>query len=479
MLAFAPPAPAEATRAPNVLLIVVDDLNTDLGIYGHPQVRTPHIDALARRGLRFTRAYAQYPQCNQSRASMLTGLYPHETGVLDLTTHFRNRLPDVTTLPQHFRRHGYFTARVGKVFHQGVPEDIGQDGLDDAPSWEVALNPSGIDRLVEDRIVTIVPPAQDRRRFGGVLSWLALDSEDREHTDGKVADEAIRLLEQHQPKETGRPFFLAVGFYRPHTPFVAPSRYFDLYPLEHIQPLQVPDRDRASKPVAALSDRPWQAEMSDLQKRQAIQAYHAAISFMDAQAGRLLATLERLDLVRDTLVVFVSDNGYQLGAHGLWQKTDLFEGSTRVPLILAAPGRLDGGGVHEGVVELVDLYPTLVKLAGLPPPPHALPGQDLLAAFSGKSPARIGAASVALSGAHRTRPELRGRSIIGQTLRTADFRYTEWNRGEEGRELYDYRNDPGEIDNLAGATDFRGLIQQLQAELAGRLPPMEAKPAGD
>lgn len=465
----APAAAANAApRPPNVLLIVVDDLNVDLGVYGNAQAKTPNIDALAAQGVRFTRAYVQYPQCNQSRASLLTGLYPDQTQVLDLTTHVRAHLPDVTTLPQHFRDHGYFTARVGKVFHQGVPEDIGTDGLDDARAWDVAINPRGVDRDVEDRIVSIVPPDKDERRFGAVLSWLDLDSADEQHTDGRVADEAIQLLERHQPGKSGKPFFLAVGFYRPHTPFVAPTAYFDRHPLDGIVPIHVPAGDRANKPVAALADRPYQAEMTDRQKREAIQAYHAAVSFMDAQAGRVVAALQRLGLADDTIVVFVSDNGYQLGTHGLWQKADLFENSNRVPLLIVAPGKLPAGATFDGLVELVDLYPSLVSLANLPPPPHALPGQVLPAVLLGQRPPLLAALSQAASGAQRTRPELRGKPVMGYSLRTRDFRYTEWADGSQGRELYNYRVDPGELENLAGSAEYRTLLERLQSELAAK-----------
>mgnify|MGYP001827181394 FL=1 len=214
---------------PNVLLIVADDMNTDLGAYGHPRVETPNIDRLARNGVLFERAYAQYPQCNQSRSSFLTGRYPDQTRALTLKEHFREALPDVVTLPQHFRNHGYFTARVGKIYHQGVPDGIGADGLDDPPSWDLVLNPAGVDIRVDERIVTIVPPEHDRRRFGGTLSWLSLAG-DEAHTDELVAAEAVHFLERHRSHRTGQPFFLALGFYRPHTPFVAPRRWFDRYP---------------------------------------------------------------------------------------------------------------------------------------------------------------------------------------------------------------------------------------------------------
>jgi len=466
ILAAGPCEPADPP--PNVLLIVADDMNTDLGAYGHSRVETPNIDRLARRGVLFERAYAQYPQCNQSRSSFLTGRYPDQTRALTLKEHFREALPDAVTLPQHFRNHGYLTARVGKIYHQGVPTEIGQDGLDDPPSWDLALNPAGVDIRVDDRIVTIVPPEHDRRRFGGTLSWLSLQSAEA-HTDELVAAEAVRFLEQNHPQRTGKPFFLALGFYRPHTPFVAPKRWYDRYPPETLELAEVPAGDRENKPVAALADRPWQAEMSDVQKRSAIQGYYASISFVDEQLGKVLDALDAAGLSRDTLVVFTSDHGYQLGAHGLWQKRDLFENSVRTPLVIAAPGRLEAGRVTDTLVELVDLYPTLVSLAGLDAPASRLEGLDLHAVLDGAIAPRESALSQAWSAAGWVRPEFRGADIMGYTLRTERYRYTEWGGGSKGVELYDYETDPFEYRNLAGEPSASDVLARMSGLLRERL----------
>ena len=356
---------------PNVLFIAVDDLNTDLGTYGHDLVSSPQIDRLAARGVRFDRAYSQYPVCNPSRSSFLTGLYPEQTGVLTNQDSFRQHIPDIPTLPQWFREHGYHTARVGKIFHYGVPSQIGSDGMDDPASWSETVNPRGIDREIHDRIHTLVP-----NQFGGTLSWLSVDREDGLHTDELGAAAAIRIMEEKNPSRTGTPLFLAVGFYRPHTPFVAPAPYFELYPKDQINPVLEQPGDRDDIPIAALADRPKQRELTIEKRREIIQAYYASVSFMDAQVGRLLDALERLDLAENTIVVFVSDHGYHLGHHGLWQKGDFFEGSVRTPLIIAVPAGLQNGSGTEALVELVDLYPTLVDLAGLPAPEH-LKGSSL------------------------------------------------------------------------------------------------------
>ncbi|MEZ6065713.1 MAG: sulfatase-like hydrolase/transferase [Planctomycetaceae bacterium] len=237
----------------NVLMIVSDDLNCDLGCYGHNMVQSPNIDRLAQRGVRFSRAYCQYPVCNPSRSSFMTSLYPEQTGVLSNAGNFRKRHPDVVTLPQLFQQRGYWAGRVGKIYHYGVPLQIGTDGEDDKASWDEVVNPRGMDREVHDQIHTLQPD-----QFGGTLSWLDLDTTDDQQTDGVGAIAAARLLKEHHPEQTGKPFFLAVGFYRPHTPYVAPSHYFDLYNRELIEPTLEQPWDRNDIPPAALADRPKQ-----------------------------------------------------------------------------------------------------------------------------------------------------------------------------------------------------------------------------
>lgn len=447
----------------NVLLIMTDDQNADLGCYEHPLVKTPNIDRLAQQGMLFQKAYCQYPVCNPSRSSMLTGLYPEQTGVLNNGANFRKRVPNVRTLPQWFQDHGYYVARVGKIFHYGVPNQIGTDGADDKASWMHVVNPRGIDREVQDRIHTL-----QKGQFGGTLSWLNLESRDEEHTDGLGATAAIRLLEEQHPAKTNRPFFLAVGFYRPHTPYVAPSHYFDLYPRDRIEPTLEKEGDRADIPVAALADRPKQRELTVAQRKEIIQAYYASTSLMDAQVGRVLAALDRLQLSDSTVVVFVSDHGYHLGAHGLWQKGDLFEGSCRVPLIIRRPGKreVSPGGKIAAPTEMVDLYPTLVDLCGLPRPPHLM-GESLRPLLEGQAadPDAV-AFTVANSRAGWMHRELRGKQILGHTIRTPRYRYTEWNAGEFGRELYDYESDPEEYDNLAERAEYKQLTADLSKRLA-------------
>jgi len=451
------------SEPPNVLFIAVDDLNNDLGTYGDTLVQSPRIDRLAEQGIRFDRAYCQYPVCNPSRSSFLTGLYPEQTGVLSNQDSFRVRLPSVYTLPQWFKANGYHTARVGKLYHYGVPSQIGTDGMDDPVSWSETVNPRGIDREVHDRIHTIVP-----NQFGGTLSWLSLDPDEGRHTDELGADAAIRIMETQHPERTGRPLFLAVGFYRPHTPFVAPKPFFDLYDRESIHPMLEQPGDRDDIPLAALADRPRQRELDLGQRREIIQAYYASISFMDAQVGRLLDALQRLDLADNTIIVFVSDHGYHLGHHGLWQKGDLFEGSVRVPLIISVPDAVQKGLGTEALVELVDLYPTLVDLADLPMPDH-LAGRSLRSILENpERPGRPSALTVGRSRAIWMHPELEGRQILGHSVRTPRFRYTEWSEGSDGVELYDYDTDPMEFTNLATLPAYADTVAAMQGMLESR-----------
>jgi iduronate 2-sulfatase len=232
-------------KKPNVLFIAVDDLAASLGCYGDLIAQTPHIDRLAGKGIRFDRAYNQIPLCNPSRASLMTGLRPDQIKVYDLDRHFRNEVPEVTTLSQHFLNHGYATSRVGKIYHYNVPASIGTDGFDDAPSWQKTINPKGRDKTDEALIFN----AEPHRKISGALSWLEADGTDEEQTDGMVATEAINLMKKHKDE----PFFIAAGFFRPHTPFVAPKKYFDLYPLEKMRLPYAPAGDRDDIPTAAFA----------------------------------------------------------------------------------------------------------------------------------------------------------------------------------------------------------------------------------
>jgi iduronate 2-sulfatase len=439
----------------NILHIVSDDLNTRLGCYGDPLVKSPQIDRLAARGVRFDRAYCQYPLCNPSRSSFMTGLRPDTTRVLDNSIQFRQHVPDVVSLPQTFRNAGYFVARVGKLYHYGVPIQIGTDGLDDPASWEKVVNPRGRDKDVEDEIFTLKPDAKDSARFGAVLSWLADEGDDTEQTDGIGATEAIRFLEaqQHQP------FYLAVGFYRPHTPYVAPKKYFGLYPLTAIQLPQSPEALHELFPAAALPIRAEEEAMTDDLRKQAIQAYHASTSFMDAQVGRLLDALDRLKLTDKTIVVFHSDHGYHLGEKRLWQKMTLFEESARVPLIIALPGNAANGRTSTRIVELVDLHRTLADLCGLT--------VALTTEGASLKPLLVNPLADWSKPALTQLLRVRNKDlIVGRSVRTERWRYTEWSSGKDGTELYDHDVDSSEMKNLAGDVRYESTIVELKKSLS-------------
>jgi iduronate 2-sulfatase len=447
----------------NVLYIVSDDLNNQLGCYGDKTVKSPRIDELAARGVRFDRAYCQFPLCNPSRASFLTGLRPDQTGVLENATQFRKNVPDAVSLPQMFQKAGYYVARVGKLYHYGVPLQIGTDGLDDPPSWMAKFNPRGRDRDDEPKIFSLTPG-----QFGGTPSWLSADGEDSEQTDAIGAEMAIKLLEENKD----RPFFIACGFYRPHTPYVAPHKYFDMYPKDKLPLAEQKEGDLDDIPPAALQSR--RRDMDERLTREARQAYFASITFMDQQVGKLLDALDRLKLADRTIVVFHSDHGYHTGEHdGMWQKQSLFEQSARVPLIIAAPGSKAAGKPAAGVAELIDVYPTLAELCGLSPP-EGLPGQSLAPQLTDAAAPTKGFAltQVRRGGGMGKKAKAAGGGgfFHGYSLRTDRYRYTEWDGGAKGVELYDHQNDPLEFTNLAKDPAHAATA----AELAKRLKELVA-----
>jgi uncharacterized sulfatase len=435
-------------RRPNVLLIMADDLNNDLGTYGHPIVKSPNIDRLAARGVRFDRAYTQFPLCSPSRVSLLTGLRPDTTRVHDLQTDFRKTIPDVVTLPQMFRRNGYFAARVGKIYHYGNPGQIGTSGLDDPASWEQFVNPKGIDKDEETKLTNVTPG----RQLGSALAYYASPAPDDEHTDGKVAAETIGLMEKHKD----RPFFIGAGFYRPHCPFIAPRRYFDLYPLDKI-PAPVPGRDSTLPPAAWFTNPPhWGVD--EPAQRDSIRAYYASISFLDANVGRLLDALDRLGLADNTIVVFISDHGYHLGDQGSWMKQTLFERSARAPLLIAAPHIPAKGRSTSRIVEFLDLYPTLAELTSLGPP-AGLQGRSLVPLL--RNP-RADWDRAALTQVRRGSADS---LYMGYSIRTEKWRYTEWENGKRGAELYDESADPHELKNLATDPSHARVVAQMRDRL--------------
>ncbi len=454
-----------AADKPNVLLVVSDDLtNNALGCYGG-KAKTPNIDTLAAKGVRFDRAYCQFPLCNPSRASFLTGLRPDTLKVYENATQFRKNVPDAVSLPQTFQKAGYATARVGKLYHYGVPGQIGTDGLDDPKSWEQVVNPKGFDKDDEaaDRIFTLNPKGMGSGRFGGTLSWLASEGKDEQMTDGLIAAETVKLLDANKAK----PFFLACGFFRPHTPYVAPKGYFADYPTGKIVLPKVPDGHRATGPAPAFgSAHKNQDDMTDAQRKEAIQAYLASTAHMDAQVGVVLAALEKHKLSDNTIVVFISDHGYHLGEHGLWQKMSLFENSARVPMVIFDPRAKGNGKACGRTVELVDLHATLADLCGLTAKTDGTSLKPLLADPTAKwdKPAITQVSRGTPTATGDTGPKIP--PLMGYSVRTERFRYTEWGQGgEKGAQLFDHTVDADEHTNLAADPKHADTVKAMKALL--------------
>ena len=404
----------------------------------------------------------------------MTGRRPDEIGVYDLDRHFRDQLPNVVTLPQAFQRAGHFAGRVGKIYHYNVPASIGTDGFDDPPSWQQTVNPKGRDKDEEQLIFN----AEPHRKISAALSWLAAEGHDKEQTDGMIASEAIELIRRNRDK----PFFLGVGFFRPHTPYVAPKKYFDLYPLKSIRLPYAPAGDRDDIPTAAFAHNCPVPNygLPPLTLRKAIQAYYACVSFVDAQVGRLLDALDDFGLAEDTIVVFWSDHGYHLGEHnGIWQKRTLFEQSARSPMILRVPGKRGNGSVCRRIVEYVDLYPTIAAAAKVEAPAD-LAGRDLSALLD--NPLREWNGE-AITQVLRPADDRLATQVMGCSIRTSRYRYTEWAEGKSGVELYDHHADPMEFDNLAFRPDeaTRAVITRLRTRLrskaSGKIPTVPVNPS--
>jgi uncharacterized sulfatase len=434
----------------NVLFISVDDMNNDLGCYGNPIVKSPNIDRIASQGIAFANAYCQYPLSSPSRSSLLTGLRPDKTRVFDLTYHFRQDMPDIQTLPQMFIKNGYYVARVGKIFHYGNPGDIGTNGLDDKASWIERFNPAGRDKTsLELDVINYTP----KRGLGSSMAYYSDKiGADNEHTDGKVATETIKLLSKHKEK----PFFIAAGFYKPHCPWITPGKYFELYRPDQMKLPEISDETQKAYPAPALaSTNPWPYfGITAFHALECKLAYYAAISFVDAQIGRLLDALDSLGLADNTMVVFWSDHGYHLGEHGLWFKQSCFEESAKCPLIISVPGSKKTGLICRRTVELVDIYPTLAEMTGLTPP-AGLEGFSLVRLL--KNPGA--------KWNHPAYTQVQRGQNPGHSVRTERWRFTEWKSGEMGVELYDEINDPKELNNLAGDPKYVDIVKEMKALL--------------
>jgi arylsulfatase A-like enzyme len=429
---------ADPPKKLNVLFLMSDDMRPELGCYGHPLVKSPNIDALAKAGVRFDRAYCQYPLCNPSRTSLLTGRYPTTTGVLDNTVYFRDAHPNWVTLPQHFKANGYATLRTGKIFHGGI---------DDVQSWTEGGEP----RLRPEEVQKVDPKERQKRSDRIIV----LEGNGESHGDYKIADRAVQFLRKYKDQ----PFFLACGFNKPHSPPTAPKKSFDLYDLAKITlpptfaatpaaPMGFPKRS-----VTPNGDLFIGREASEEEAKKVLQAYFASVSWTDWNVGRVVAELDQLGLRQSTVILFWGDHGYHLGEFGKWAKHgSLFEVGTRVPLIVAAPGAAGNGSAVTSPVQTLDLYPTLCELCGLKPPP-GIEGHSLTALLQNPQ-AQWDHPAYTVAGNARN---------LAVAVRTPKYRYAEWADGRDGAMLIDVNADPTETKNLIDDPKYAAIRGELSA----------------
>ncbi len=449
--------PSMGLAQPNVLLIISDDLNTNIGPYMEIEEHTPNLDRLAEEGVQFSRAYCQYPLCGPSRASFMSGLYCETNGIINnshVIGSFRAVTPalaDHPSLAGFFREQGYYSARVSKVYHMGVPGGIerGEPGGDDPDSWDYAYNVMGPETMSPGTLELLSP---GNLHYGSNFARMIIP-DDREFTqaDYLATSQAIAILENRvmpaapdgtnkQKEKKEAPFFLAVGLVRPHVPLIAPENCFEPYPVdEAVIPEVVVGDNVPEQALHRNNARVWQMDQG--QKKKTISAYMASVRFMDQQVGRLLDALDRLGVREETIVVFLSDHGYNLGEHDCWSKVSLWEGSVRVPMIISDPRHPQKHGTTmEDITELIDLYPTLVELCGLTDKqPEILQGSSRAAhILDGVVPEPSDGMAYSISYGGRA-----------ATIRTERYRYTTWG-DDGGEELYDHRKDPEEHVNLVG-----------------------------
>lgn len=450
---------------PNVLFIIADDLTaTALSCYGNSVCQTPNIDRLASRGTRFSRAYCQATFCGPSRASFMSGYYPHATGVYGYVSG-REAIGDRETWAQHFKNAGYYTARVGKIFHMGVPGDIekGADGTDDPASWMERFNSQGPEWKAPGIGETLEgnPDGTKPVMGGNTFVVVAADGDDMVHADGKTAAKACELINSHKDK----PFFLAVGFVRPHVPFVSPKSYHAAFPHEKmILPEKVPGDWDDIPPAGINYKTSLNMKMDELRQKKALAGYYAAVTYMDAQMGKVMAALKQAGLDDRTVVIFTSDHGYHLGEHDFWAKVSCHDESAAVPLIISVPGRK--AAVCRSLVELLDLYPTISSLCGLGVPSR-LQGKDLTALLD--DPGRkVRDAAFTVNA--------KNNAFLLREEKWACIQYGE--DASKGIELFDMEKDPQQFTNLAASPEHQAVVEGFKARLAAKLREVRANDLG-
>lgn len=445
----------------NVLFIIADDLRPELGAYGVSKIKTPNIDKIATRGTRFDRAYAQYPVCNPSRTSFLTGRYPTQTGVLNNNDYFRRKHPEYITLPQYFKENGYVTLRSGKIFHGGIDDQVSwtEGGEPTNPAiTERGKNP--VPKPVDPDESEDAPVNQPISKSAASDRIIVLEGDGETHGDYKSATRAIEYLEKYK----NQPFFLAVGFVKPHSPPTAPKKFFDLYDVDKMElPIDFGTTPKAPPGLPEISISPRNSDLFigrestvDLSKEMK-RAYYASTSFMDAQVGRVIDALERNGLQDNTIIVFFGDHGYHLGEKGKWSKAySLYELGLRVPLIIVVP---KGKTQHSTqIVQLLDLYPTLADICGLPKP-NGVEGKSLTPLLTAPD-TQWDYPSYGVT-------EVRGK--LGKSVRTQRWHYVEWEEGKSGAMLFEAANDPHELKNLVNDANYSNIVADMK-KLLRRMP---------
>lgn len=436
--------PAKVKEAPiqNVLFIVVDDLTKTLGTYGHTVVKTPNVDRLAKMGIQFNNAYCNYSVCNPSRSSLLTGLKPETINILDNRKPIQEELGDRITLPALFKQNGFYTISLGKIFHK--PEEE----YNDLKAWDEIYNytATALGKKGEKRNMT-----NEELRW---CHWQAAEGDDEDQPDGQVTKKAVEFINAKRDK----PFFLAVGLQKPHDPFIAPKKYFDMYPLENCDPALVPmDWETPYNHTLPGATKIFD-KFTDQDKREFLRSYYACSSFMDAQVGKLLEALEKSKQMENTLIVFFGDHGYHLGEHNWWNKVTLFEQGTNAPFIVAGPGTGTTGVKSEAMFEFIDIYPTLAELLHLKDVPEYLEGKSFADVI--KDPSQ--------SFRNEVYAIIHRGNLLGKSIKNREWRYIEWAGGERGRELYDQRNDPMEYSNLAENPEYAVVVSTMSELLHQR-----------
>lgn len=423
----------------NVLFIVADDLTKTLGCYDHPIVKTPNVDKLANMGVRFDNAYCNYAVCNPSRVSFLTGLKPETTTILDNRKSLQSVIGDWVTLPALFKQNGFYTMSLGKIFHNA------KEKYNDFKAW---------DEIITFEETALGKKGEGRNLTNGVLrwcNWRAAEGDDEDQRDGQVAKKAVEFIKTNRDQ----PFFLAVGLHKPHDPFVAPKKYFDMYPLEDCDPHVLPDGWEPPYKHTLPGETKEFNKFTEQDKREFLRAYYACSSFMDAQVGKLLNALETSGQLENTLIVFFGDHGYHLGQHNWWNKVTLFEQGTSAPFIIAGQSVGKKGVRSNAMFEFIDIYPTLAELLNLKNTPAYLEGKSFANVVNDPSkPFRSEVHAIINRG-----------EMLGRTVKNSKWRYIEWDNGKMGRELYNQINDPMEYNNLAENPDYSDVIAEMKALL--------------